>query len=169
MEGADSLLVNGRVSTLQLALLISLPVSSFGWPIIQGTVWQLSSWQRKGTKAVNEQFCSLRAKAWVPATSVGSVPDQHPSPSWGSWHWLQVWAEDDENTGGVYHSKAGLGVVSLNIDSTSVLQGGPRKSWSPKGQSTSASASFCSTLQPPCHLGAYSVLWGFIFPQIHKE
>lgn len=34
----------------------------------------------------------------------------------------------------MYHSEAGLGAVTLNTDSTSDLQGGPRKSWLFKGQ-----------------------------------
>lgn len=60
--------------------------------------------------------------------------------------------------------------VSLNIDSTSVLQGGPRKSWSPEGQGGPqpmvASAPGCSLPVIWEHILSCEV---FFLPRIHKE
>lgn len=168
MEVADSFLVKGGIGTLQLALLIS---KEFIWVVrFSGDSLTTIIMAEKGDKG--SQWTVL-----LPWSQSRSSIDlcrlrylvSSPSPSWGSWHELQVWAEDDENAGGVYHLEAGLGAVSLNIDSTSVLQVVLGSHGRSRVKVVLSKWLLCSRLQPPCHLGVCSILWGFTLPWVHKE
>lgn len=85
MEVADSLHVNGGISPLQLALLISLPVSSFGWSICQGIVFihtlQLDNYHYAGEKGQRQSMDSsgpLGQKPELQQPLQVQIPDQYP-------------------------------------------------------------------------------------------